>query len=313
MNSAEWEFTTEFRASGPDRGGGNLQVWYTKDGRLGAGTSSVYTVGRFDGLVLAVDQYGGSGGMIRGFLNDGAQDFSNSHNVDSLAFGHCTYAYRNLGRLSKLTIRQTKTAFIVDIDGNKCFSTNEIQLPSDNYLGISAGSAETPDSFEVFKFLTTTPAPITIDPANSGTMREQQDTQFSNQQPIAPAGTPPEAPASQYRTSEAQFEDLHNRIQALTAQLSVLHSAVLAFTQVGEQRHIELLQRARVPHDQLNAMEARQQAIERSVIQLQRDIEGKDYKNHLIDIKDAMKESHSSLMTSLPESMGQSKCLIFVT
>ena len=48
-----------FRASGPDRGGGNLQLWYTKDGRAGVGTSSLYTIGNFDGMVLVIDQYGG--------------------------------------------------------------------------------------------------------------------------------------------------------------------------------------------------------------------------------------------------------------
>lgn len=55
----------EFRATGPERGGGNLHVWYTKDGQSDIGTSSVYTVKKFDGLVLVIDMYGG---RVRFFL-----------------------------------------------------------------------------------------------------------------------------------------------------------------------------------------------------------------------------------------------------
>ena len=56
---SEWTAELEFRATGPERGGGNLQLWYAKDGRMNIGTSSVYTVGQFDGMVLVIDSYGG--------------------------------------------------------------------------------------------------------------------------------------------------------------------------------------------------------------------------------------------------------------
>jgi mannose-binding lectin 1 len=47
----------DFRATGPERGGGNLQLWYVKDGEQTVGTKSIYTVGKFDGLALVIDQY----------------------------------------------------------------------------------------------------------------------------------------------------------------------------------------------------------------------------------------------------------------
>ena len=59
VTQSNWIAEFEFRASGPDRGSGNLQIWYIKDGRDSVGTSSLYTVGSFDGMVLTVDQYGG--------------------------------------------------------------------------------------------------------------------------------------------------------------------------------------------------------------------------------------------------------------
>ena len=59
VSQSEWVAELEFRATGPERGGGNLHLWYAKDGRMNIGTSSVYTVGNYDGMVLVIDPYGG--------------------------------------------------------------------------------------------------------------------------------------------------------------------------------------------------------------------------------------------------------------
>lgn len=55
----EWISEFQFRASGEERGSGNLQLWYVKDGESSVGASSIYTVGQFDGFVLTVDTHGG--------------------------------------------------------------------------------------------------------------------------------------------------------------------------------------------------------------------------------------------------------------
>lgn len=52
----------DFRATGGERGGGNLQVWYVRNGEHDIGTSSIYTAGKFDGLAIVIDQYAGSVG-----------------------------------------------------------------------------------------------------------------------------------------------------------------------------------------------------------------------------------------------------------
>ena len=49
----------KFRATGPEHGGGNLQIWYTKENQVQIGSSSLYTVDKFQGLVLVVDMHGG--------------------------------------------------------------------------------------------------------------------------------------------------------------------------------------------------------------------------------------------------------------
>lgn len=122
----EWTADIDFRASGPDRGAGNLQIWFTKDGSANIGHSSLYTVGTFDGLVLVLDQYGGKAGSIRGFLNDGTVDYKQLRNVDSLAFGHCDYAYRNLGRWSHIQVQQGSESFQVQVDGQHCFKSDKV-------------------------------------------------------------------------------------------------------------------------------------------------------------------------------------------
>lgn len=66
------------------------------------------------------------GGSIRGFLNDGNTEYKNHHSVDSLAFGHCDYSYRNLGRPSHLQIKQQHDVFEVVVDGKSCFKSDKV-------------------------------------------------------------------------------------------------------------------------------------------------------------------------------------------
>lgn len=128
IQQSEWSVDVEFRASGPERGSGNMQVWFAKDTAPMSAFRSVYTVDRFDGLVLQIDQYGGQGGSVRGFLSDGGVSYKNHQSVDGLAFGHCDYAYRNLGRWSKLTMKSTAEGFSVLVDDRTCFSSSEVSF-----------------------------------------------------------------------------------------------------------------------------------------------------------------------------------------
>lgn len=57
---SQWTADIDFRATGPERGGGNMNIWYVNNGKDVVGTSSIYTVGKFDGFALVVDQYAGS-------------------------------------------------------------------------------------------------------------------------------------------------------------------------------------------------------------------------------------------------------------
>ncbi|KAK6193143.1 hypothetical protein LQW54_012770 [Pestalotiopsis sp. IQ-011] len=254
----EWVADVDFRVNGPERGGGNLNIWLARRGVQDIGTASIYTVGRFDGLALVVDRSGGGAGMIRGFLNDGTTDYSSHHSVDSLAFGHCDYSYRNLGRPSQIKMRQTQDNFRVEIDGNLCFESSNIQIPAGYNFGLTAASAENPDSFEIFKFVVMTEdlnkqheegTQQQINQQMSQQDQQQQNTGsnpgghgYEKNMPVDENGWEQDvadASADSIVSSKSQFADLHNRLQSVNHHLSTIFRKVATQDSIGEKRHEE--------------------------------------------------------------------------
>ncbi|KAI1384699.1 concanavalin A-like lectin/glucanase [Hypoxylon trugodes] len=252
---SQWVADVDFRVNGPERGSGNLNIWLARQGNQEIGSSSVYTVNRFDGLALVIDQHGGSGGMIRGFLNDGTTDFKSHHNVDSLAFGHCNYPYRNLGRPSQIKLRQTSQVFKVEVDGRLCFESDKITLPPGYYFGITAAAGDNPDSFEVFKMVTMTED---LNAKHDGYSQQQQQQRQQNQNQAQAQmsygrtnqnnqnnrgdfdDSIPDSLADTITSSKEQFADLHNRLQSVNHHLSTIFRQVASLGNLGEKRHEEV-------------------------------------------------------------------------
>ncbi|KAF2198303.1 concanavalin A-like lectin/glucanase [Delitschia confertaspora ATCC 74209] len=321
----EWAAELHFRASGPERGVGNLQLWYTKESQKDNGATDLDKSSKFDGLVLLVDQYGGHGGTIRGFLNDGTISFKDHHDPDTLSFGQCNYAYRNVGRFSVLKVRQASGEFEVTIDGNPCFKTNKLHLPSNYYFGISASSGENPDSFEAHKFLVSTTNSNTREEPGSPPKRawqhaaEHQQKQLEQQQqqqnqPRQPPREPTigEIPqmlsdvlAGNIRNQEDQFADLHNRIQIINHRVNDIYDTLDHISRTMDQRHNEVMNRVVPSHDRTDAVVRNVEKIERVVMAIQRDLESKDYKDMLTAVHNAVHDSHHSLTQDLPQAMGK--------
>lgn len=227
IDSETWIADVEFRASGQDTGSGNLNFWFVKD-KTPIFLDNVYTVGNFDGLVIVIDQYGNTGGKIRGFLNDATQNFRTHSNLESLAFGHCDYKYRNLGRPSKLKVT-SKNGLTVSIDDKECFSSSKISLPSGYYFGITAATGEQPDSFEVNKFIVTSSIPHDHEnvvkggapPINNQQIPNPPQLQKLDRFPGAPEAIP-DKPAEEIKSQTDQFADLHNRLQTLSHQVAMV-------------------------------------------------------------------------------------------
>lgn len=269
-----WIADLDFRAAGPERGSGNLNLWLVNGGSRDIGTHSVYSVPRFDGLALTIDSQGGTG-MVRGFLNAGTTEYAGRGDVAAFAFGHCQYSYRNLGRPSQLKLRQTAQKFIVELDGRLCFETDKVRVPIGYQFGVTAASADTPDSFEVFKLVVMSES---LTPENN--FQQQQQQQGTNQKVVGTTndnsqkhargssgtsqggggflgntkadgtsdGTTGESDpydvadssAETYSTSAEQFADLHNRLQSMTHHISNVFRTVSKHARAGEQQKTEV-------------------------------------------------------------------------
>lgn len=322
VDLTSWTVELEFRATGPERGGGNFNFWYVKEGSGGIGSASIYTVGKFEGLAIVIDTYGGSGGTIRGFLNDGSKNYRDLHIVDGLAFGHCQYSYRNLGRPSDLKIEHTAQGGLkVQIDGSPCFESSKIILPKDNYIGISAASAETPDSFEVFKLAvsgeTTTPPPEipsseTTPPASSSEQYAGDDdanVQFEDD--------PSFVPADSIIDHTKQFQDLHNRLQSVMKHVSAFQRDMNQYKSQSVIRHNEL--KSLVTSQQQQQQNAPQQPPPKEfpfaqVTQMEKKLLDMDHKidqilkqvedpKRWVDLHQAVREQHNEVFRHLPEKI----------
>jgi mannose-binding lectin 1 len=291
----QWIADVDFRANGPDRGRGNLNIWLVRNGPATIGAGSIYTVGKFDGLALVIDTSGGSSGMVRAFLNDGSTDYARQNNVDELSFGHCPYNYRNLGRPSQVKLRQTAKSFRVELDGKLCFESDKISIPTGYQFGVTAATPDNPDSFEVFKMV------VMADNSDSGAVRndppkqqnqqnqqQQQQNQNQNQNQNQARGQPAQANSNKnarndgeyadedpdiFQTSKAQFMDLHNRLQNTNHQLSSLQRTSSRHQQQDEKRHEDLtsligqLRADMRKLDDITALQSR-------IVELEKDIQG---------------------------------------
>ncbi|KAI0543855.1 legume-like lectin family protein [Xylaria curta] len=315
----EWVADVDFRVNGGERGSGNLNIWLARRGGQDIGSASIYTVGKFDGLALVVDQHNGAAGMIRGFLNDGTVDFKSHHSVDSLAFGHCYHVYRNLGRPSQIKLRQTGNDFKVLIDDRLCFESDQITIPPGYQFGITAASADNPDSFEVFKLVV-----MTGDLAakvQEGSSSQQQQNNGQNQARAQTSygrtpnqvrnnaqsddafddDSPPDTSADSITSSKAQFADLHNRLQSVNHHLSTIFRQGAGMNNMAEKRHEETSRMINDLKQSLSKIEKldKLEWITSEMTKMQREIQ-----NIKTDLNNRISQSENNLKRSISSNHG---------
>ena len=321
-----WSAELEFRATGPDAGSGRLQLWLAKKGKEVIGQSSIYSVGRWEGLAIVVDQYAGSGGMVRGFLSDGSKDYKRVPSVDALAFGHCSYSYRNLGRPSSIKLEHTDHTFKVIVDGKGCFETNQVRIPSGYQFGITATSAENPDSFEVFKLAVATDR--TARAPEQQPVVNQRDEQKNGQQQGGNSRTGylssdripdvkdiPEVSASEIDNSK-EFADLHYRLQSLMRHMVNFQGDFQRFqvSQSAESKKMaetlaSLADHAmgrKFPYEQITAMDRRLEVMETQVREIKRDMLSYNQKlqPQLESIRRTLGNSHTMILEGVHDKVG---------
>ncbi|KAI5457835.1 concanavalin A-like lectin/glucanase domain-containing protein [Mariannaea sp. PMI_226] len=317
----QWIADFDFRASGPERGGGNLNIWLVRDGSKIVSSSSVYTVGKFDGLVLTIDKTGGSSGIIRGYLNDGTTDFSSKQRVEELAFGHCPYSYRNLGRPSQVKVKQTSSSFRVEIDGQLCFESNKISIPQGYIFGITAATPEIPDSFELFKMVVMSENSDSSGQSSDDkkTQQKQSSSKKANnyaKKDASDDGDLADEDPDTFATSKQQFVDLHNRLQNTNHQLSGLHRTVSRHQQQDEKRHEEislLLSQLRTDlrkMDDINELQSRVGDLKREVADLRRELL-RQLQTSERSVRGLLDTHHSSVTEAVLSRLPGHKFLIF--
>ena len=335
VTATDWTVDLEFRVNGPEKAGGNLQLWYVADGSAGVTTSSIYTVGKFDGLVVVVDNHRGSAGTIRGFLNDGTKSYHNNPVVDRLVFGHCNYSYRNLGRPSKLTLTSSLDKGLeVHIDDRKCFGSEGIVLPAEYQLGLTAASSDTPDSIEIFKLLTYSeegtvqPPPQEKQQQNRNSQQQQRQVEHqSREQPLQPEMSdtePPDTDPSTYLTSSTQFADLHNRLQLLSHAVHNLFLELSANNAANKKRHAEILAQFKESQQSsskssspssvdsetsktLKSLDQRLSSLESLLSSLRSDLESRstDHQGHFAQLHERLEMAQAGITDHLPQVMGR--------
>lgn len=301
---------------------------------------SIYNVETFDGLALVVDQYGGTGGKIRGFLNDGTKNFRAQSNPESLAFGQCDYKYRNLGVPSKLKVMsQEGGGLVVQVDGKNCFHTDSVRLPEGYHFGISASTGEqNPDSFELYKMVVSGGHEhwnhAHVEDSSHQYLGNNQGQQQQGGSPHYDsfAGIPeaiPDRTASDFKSQEEQFADLHNRLQGLSHQMGNLFMEFKALGENVDKKHAEVIARHGEVISGVNNMQGSRETglppnvvgqisdilsrlgrVEEVVNVVRRDVEGKDYKQVLEELRTSVKGIHGGINDQLPERLAHCK-LIF--
>ena len=163
-------------------------------------------------------------------------------------------------------------------------------MPQYYNFGITAASAENPDSFELYKFLLFT--------SGSVTREEPRRAQTPyGEQPSINANTPPDTPAPSVDQT-AQFQDLYNRLQTLTHSIDSLYNEVRVLADRSEARHQELSRNVISP-DRLDAIDIRLNGIETIV---------RGYQGQFLGLESSLKDTHSSLAENLPKHMGDRTC-----
>lgn len=241
--------------------------------------------------------------MIRGFLNDGGINYKDHHHVDSLAFGHCEYSYRNLGRPSAIKIRHYPDNFVVEVDGRTCFESPKIALPSGYNLGVSAASSQDPDSFEVFKLVVMTKTYSAPPQVNDHQQIRQPP---AKQPPTSQAEHPfpdvvyPDDP--KYESADKieqaqQFSDIHDRLQSNFRHISIFQRDFNQYAGRADGQHGILSAK-------VDALSARLDTIEKSLEAIGKTLANKDYLRLHNELKHAVEQSHGHLADSLSENVG---------
>lgn len=106
--------------------------------------------------------------------------------------------------------------------------------------------------------------------------------------------------AATIRAQQDQFADLHNRIQILNHRIVSMQDALDAFISTSSQRHNDIMNRLVPVDDRSSAALRNVEKVERTSMQILRDLESKDFKDMMKQIHIALENNAEGVVRSLP-------------
>jgi mannose-binding lectin 1 len=113
--------------------------------------------------------------------------------------------------------------------------------------------------------------------------------------------------AGNIRSQQDQFEDLHNRIQIINHRVDEIYNMVQGIQATNDHRFQQLMDRIVPMDDRGSATLRNMEKVERSTMDILRNVESKDFKDMLTAVHNAVQNSHDSLTQGLPLAVAQSK------
>lgn len=111
-----------------------------------------------------------------------------------------------------------------------------------------------------------------------------------------------DTPASYYTTSEAQFTDLHNRLNLLAKSITNLFGEIQRHTAAEEARYKEIL--ARMPNGQMiSSLDSRVANLDRIVSNLERELKSSDHKAQFAKISEQIAQTHVGVTEHVPQRL----------
>lgn len=176
-----------------------------------------------------------------------------------------------------------------------------MKLPSGYYFGITAASAENPDSFETKGFIVSSKMQQHGSHYDSAAGYNNLPGTSQNNRGwywVAEEDRVKDSLASSYKTEEARFQDLHDRITVLDHELNHLFQDLTILRKEQEKRHEELVRWLSPIHNHAESTRRIMEQVERLVKDVKNDVESKDYREHLNQLHHVVREGHATITNS---------------
>jgi mannose-binding lectin 1 len=113
--------------------------------------------------------------------------------------------------------------------------------------------------------------------------------------------------AGSIKSQADQFADLHNRIQIINHKVDQIYDLLERMEQDSGNRFNDLMHRVVPIDDRSSAMIRTVEKVDRTTMEVQRDLESKDFKDMLNAVHQAIQDSHRGLSEGMPLAMAHSK------